>query len=58
MKDGKRRILRVEWKLYDKDGNFVQEVNCQYDGIDLAVMLCAAVRIEIDMTNKTARVVE
>lgn len=48
----------MDWKLLDKDGVFLQEVNCQYDACDLAVMLYNASVIEINFDEKTATIKE
>lgn len=48
----------MEWKLIDKDGVFLQEVNCQYDACDLATMMYDASVIEINFHNKTATIKE
>jgi hypothetical protein len=48
----------MDWKLIDKDGIFLQEVNCQYDALDLAVMLYAATIINVDFGQKEAKIVK
>lgn len=47
----------MEWKLYDRDGKLLQEVNCQYDASDIAVMLYGAVKIELDFEKKEAKII-
>lgn len=47
----------MDWKLYDKDGNFLQEVNCQYDSLDLATMLYGATKVEVDFEKSEARII-
>jgi hypothetical protein len=44
----------MDWKLYDSNGEFLQEVNCQYDALDLATLLYEAVEVEVDFINKKA----
>lgn len=46
----------MDWKLYDKSGNFLQEVNCQYDALDLATMLYGAEIILVDFEKKSAKI--
>ena len=46
----------MEWKLYDKEGNFLQEVNCQYDASDIATMMYDATEVVLDFNTKTARI--
>jgi antitoxin component YwqK of YwqJK toxin-antitoxin module len=48
----------MEWKLYDKDGNFLQEVNCQYDASDIATMMYNAKIIQLDFDKQEARIIE
>jgi hypothetical protein len=48
----------MEWKLYDKDGNFLQEVNCQYDASDIATMMYNAKVVQLDFDKKEARIIE
>lgn len=48
----------MEWKLYDKNGEFIQEVNCQYDSLDLAVMFHGATKIEVDFDKKEAKIIK
>lgn len=47
----------MEWKLYDKEGNFLQEVNCQYDSLDLATMMYNASEVKVDFKSKIAKIV-
>lgn len=48
----------MEWKLYDIDGKYLQDVNCQYDASDLAVMLYEAKVVKIDFNRKEAYILE
>jgi hypothetical protein len=48
----------MEWKLFGKDGEFLQEVNCQYDASDIATMLYEAVKIELDFDKKEAKIIK
>lgn len=48
----------MEWKLYKSNGEFIQEVNCQYDALDIAVMLEDAKKVEIDFEKKEAKIVD
>ncbi|GFN32487.1 hypothetical protein [Paenibacillus xylaniclasticus] len=48
----------MEWKLYNSDGTFLQEVNCQYDASDIAVMLYGASKVELDFNHKEAKIIE
>lgn len=44
----------MEWKLFDIDGMFLQEVNCQYDACDIAVMMYGASKLDLDFDACTA----
>ncbi|MFB5758973.1 hypothetical protein [Paenibacillus medicaginis] len=46
----------MEWKLIDEEGNFLQEVNCQYDASDIAIMIYNATRVELDFEKKEANI--
>jgi hypothetical protein len=46
----------MEWKLIDKDGTFLQAVNCQYDATDIAVMLYDAKIVLLNFDNKEAKI--
>lgn len=48
----------MEWKLYDKDGNFLQEVNCQYDASDIAAIVYNAKIVQLDFDKKEAKIIE
>ena len=48
----------MDWKLFDDKNEFLQEVNCQYDSLDLATMEHNAATVEVDFKNKTARIVK
>jgi hypothetical protein len=47
----------MDWKLYDKDKKFLQEVNCQYDASDIAVMLYEAKIVLLDFDKKEAQII-
>lgn len=47
----------MEWKLYDADGTFLQEVNCQYDACDIANMMYRAAQVLINFNEKSARII-
>lgn len=46
----------MEWKLYDVDGGFLQEVNCQYDASDIATMMFNAKKVELDFDKQEAKI--
>lgn len=48
----------MEWKLYDKNGNFLQEVNCQYDASDIATMMYNAKIVQLDFDKKEAKIIK
>lgn len=48
----------MDWKLFDIEGNFIQEVNCQYDSLDIALFDNNAVRVEVNFQNKEAYILE
>lgn len=48
----------MDWKLYDKNNQFIQEVNCQYDSLDLAVMLRDAKKVIVDFNKKETHIIE
>lgn len=48
----------MDWKLFDKDGNFLQEVNCQYDALDMSTMFHSGVKVLIDFEKESAYIVE
>lgn len=48
----------MKWKLFDIDGAFLQEVNCQYDACDIAVMMYKASKLDIDFEACTATIKE
>ncbi|MGM1044849.1 MAG: hypothetical protein ACQEXX_01745 [Bacillota bacterium] len=48
----------MEWKLYNQKGKYLQDVNCQYDSLDLAIMEHNAEKVEVDFKNKTARIIK
>lgn len=48
----------MDWKLFDKDNIFLQEVNCQYDASDIAVMLYKAEIVQLDFSKKEAKIIK
>ncbi len=48
----------MDWKLFDKDGKFLQEVNCQYDASDIATMMYDAVKVELDFEKQEAKIIK
>ena len=48
----------MEWKLFDENGDFLQEVNCQYDSLDIAVMFFGAEAVEVDFEKKEAKIIK
>jgi len=48
----------LEWKLYDLNGNFLQEVNCQYDALDFAFYDHDAKLVKVDFDNKKAYILK
>lgn len=48
----------MDWKLLNKDGEFIQEVNCQYDALDIATMMEDAKKVEVDFEKKEARIIK
>jgi hypothetical protein len=48
----------MDWKLFDKEGKFLQEVNCQYDASDIATMMYQATKVELDFINKSAKIIK
>lgn len=48
----------MDWKLFDDKNEFLQEVNCQYDSLDLATMEHNAETVEVDFKTKTARIIK
>lgn len=48
----------MDWKLFNKNGEFLDVVNCQYDAIDIANMMYNATKIIIDLNKKEAYIVE
>lgn len=48
----------MEWKLYDQEGNLLQDVNCQYDSCDISRWDYNAKRIIIDFSKKTTHIIE
>ena len=48
----------MDWKLYDKNRHFLQEVNCQYDASDIACMLYGATVVNLNFNTKEAYIIE
>ena len=48
----------MDWKLYDEDGKFLQEVNCQYDASDIATMMYDAKKVELNFVTQEAFIVD
>lgn len=44
----------MDWKLFDEKGEFLQEVNCEYDSCDLSRWEYGASEIRLDFENKQA----
>lgn len=47
----------MEWKIY-RDGEELCEANCQYDSLDLSVMMYDAKEVIIDFENKVAKIIK
>lgn len=47
----------MEWKLFDTDGNFIQEVNCEYDACDISQWEHGAVLLSLDFKSKEAHII-
>lgn len=48
----------MDWKLFDQKGNFLQEVNCQYDASDIATMLYDAKQVLLDFEKQEAKIIK
>jgi hypothetical protein len=48
----------MDWKLFDKEGKFLQEVNCQYDASDIATMMYDAKQVVLDFDRKEAKIIK
>lgn len=46
----------MEWIII-KDGEELCEANCQYDSLDLSVMMYEAKEVLIDFENKVAKII-
>lgn len=44
----------MDWKLFDQNGDFLQEVNCQYDACDIATMMYEAIEVRLDFDKMEA----
>lgn len=51
-------MLALEWKLYDEKGNLLQNVNCQYDSLDLSEMMFNADEVRIVFSEKKAYILK
>lgn len=47
----------MEWKLFDRDKNFIQEVNCQYDSLDIATFDNNATQVLVNFEKKEAYII-
>lgn len=47
----------MDWKLYDIDGKFLKEVNCEYDSLDLSRWEFNAVEVRVDFKNKKTYII-
>lgn len=47
----------MEWKILDNKGSFIHNANCQYDALDLAVMLYDASIVLVDFNNKETKLI-
>lgn len=47
----------MEWKLYDEAGEFLQEVNCEYDSCDISRWEHGAVELRLDFKAKKAFII-
>ncbi|MBT2759931.1 hypothetical protein J7E85_01530 [Paenibacillus sp. ISL-20] len=48
----------MDWKLISMDRERVIEVNCQYDSLDLAVMMEDAIKVLVDFDKKETTVIK
>jgi hypothetical protein len=48
----------MDWKLITIDGKKVHDVNCQYDALDLAVMMEGATKVIVDFDKKEAKIIK
>ncbi|MEK4006492.1 hypothetical protein [Paenibacillus sp. FSL H3-0333] len=46
----------MEWKLFDMNNEYLIDVNCQYDSLDMSVMMYGATRVEINFDTKEAKI--
>lgn len=47
----------MDWKLISINGECVTEVNCQYDSLDLAVLMENAIKVIVDFDKKETTVI-
>jgi len=50
--------MKMNWKLYDENGSFLQEVNCQYDSLDFAHFEYNAIEVKVDFKNKKSYIIK
>ncbi|MBU5245334.1 hypothetical protein KQI37_06425 [Bacillus halotolerans] len=48
----------MNWKLIDKDGEFLKWVNCQYDASDIATMMYEAQIVTLDFNKQEAKILK
>lgn len=48
----------MDWKLFDKENKFLQEVNCQYDAADIATMMYDAKQVVLDFDKQEAKIIK
>lgn len=51
-------MIILDWKLFDNYGNFLKEVNCQYDSCDISKYEFNAKSIRIDFSKQEAYIIE
>lgn len=47
----------MNWDLYDIDGEFLKEVNCEYDSLDISRWEFNAVEVRVDFKNKKTYII-
>lgn len=47
----------MDWGLYDKDGNFIEEAFCKFDSLDFALDR-GAIKVVVDLKNRKTFIVE
>jgi len=48
----------MNWKLFNCDGEFLREVNCQYDASDIATMMYDAKQVILDFDKQEAKIIK